>query len=309
MTAIQTVTGAIDHGALGVTLAHEHLVLQSPGLPQQYPWLYDREASIDHVAPLLAEGREAGVETIIDVTPPDLRRDVGIIEAISRRSGVRVVVCTGIWADIPRWFNEASIDEIADVFVREIEQGIADTTIRAGVIKVANNRPPGIDDVQERVLRGAAQAARRTGVPITTHASPYDVGREQMPIFADEGLPPHLVAIGHAFTDDIDYLHEVLDGGRYLSIDVFRPGREDEDGVLRAIAQLCAGGLADHIMLSQDYVPEWDRRVYARHAELSFTYVTTQVRARLADVGVAEENIETMLVTAPANFLAGGREA
>ena len=308
MTAVQTATGPVDHDELGVTLGHEHLVVHSPGLPQQYPWLYDREAMIDHTAAELVEAREAGVGTIIDVTPPDLGRDILMIEAISRRSGVNVVACTGIWRDIPRWFNAASVDEIADVFAHEIEQGIAGTSIRAGVIKVANNRPPGIDELQERVLRGAARAATRTAVPITTHTSPYDVGRDQIRIFDDEGLPPHLLAIGHAHTDDAGYLRDVLKGGHYLSIDHFKPGRDGEDGVLAAIARLCAEGHAEHIMLGHDHVPETDWRPHSRHEPPStFVYVPTHVRERLAAIGVSPDGIEAMLVTAPAAFLAGRR--
>ena len=46
----------------------------------------------------------------------------------------------------------------------------------------------------------------------------------------------------------------------------------------------------------------------ALHAELNFTYVPTRVRASLAEIGVPEADINTMLVTAPATFLAGGRE-
>jgi phosphotriesterase-related protein len=223
MTLVQTVTGPVDHTRLGVTLGHEHLALASPALPHQYPWLYDREGIMAHVSGELAQAREVGVGTVVDVSPPDLGRDVRLYEAISRRSGVNVVACTGIWMDIPRWFASATVDEIAAVFGREIEVGIADTEIRAGVIKLANSRAAGIAEVQERVLRGAARAARSTGVPITTHTSPYDVGLEQLRILDDEGLPPHLVAIGHAFTDDVAYLRRVLTSGHYVSIDQFRP--------------------------------------------------------------------------------------
>ena len=310
MTAVQTVAGPIEHSTLGVTLAHEHLVLASPGLPQQYPWLYDREALVAHAAAELVEAKAAGVGTVVDVSPPDLGRDVRLLEAISLASGVNVVACTGIWIDIPRWFTNASVEEIADVFTREIETGIADTTIRAGIIKVANNRDPGIGPVQDKVLRGAARAAMRSGVPITTHTNPYDIGRDQMRVFGETGLPPHLLAIGHSFTSDLGYLREVVEGGRYLSIDNFKPGRPDEDDVLRAIAALCADGHAEHIMLSHDHVPEWDWRPHPPHPGPSvFTYVPTDVRRKLEILGVSERDIDAMLVTAPAAFLAGGRAA
>jgi phosphotriesterase-related protein len=308
MTAVQTVTGAVEHDALGVTLAHEHLVLASPGLSHQYPWLYDRESLVEHAAAELVEAQAAGVGTIVDVSPPDLGRDVRLLEAIARESGVHVVACTGIWIDIPRWFDAASVDAIADVFIREIEVGIADSSIRAGVIKVANNRDPGIGDVQERVLRGAARAASRTGVPVTTHTSPYDVGRDQMRVFDDEGLAPQLLAIGHAFTGDVAYLREVLEGGRYVSVDHFKPGREGEDAVLAAIATLCAEGFADHILLSHDHVPEWDWRPHPPHEGPStFTYVPTALPPKLRALGVGDADIEAMLVRGPAAFLRGGR--
>lgn len=308
MTLVQTVTGPVEHSSLGITLAHEHLALASPGLAQQYPWLYDRDSMVEHVAAELAQAREAGVGTVIEVSPPDLGRDVRLYEAISRRSGVNVVACTGIWIEIPRWFTAASIEEITDVFVREIEVGIAGTSIRAGVIKVANNRVPGIGEVQEKVLRAAARAAMRTGVPMTTHTSPYEIGLEQMAIFEDERLPGRLAAIGHSFTADLAYLRRVLAAGHYVSIDHFRPGRDGEAEVLSAIATLCAEGHAGRLMLSHDHVPERDWRPHPPHEGASlYTHVPTAVRDSLRSLGVAERNIEAMLVAAPAAFLAGGR--
>jgi phosphotriesterase-related protein len=299
----------VEAAGLGLTLAHEHMALASPALPHQYPWLYDREAIVEHVSAELVQAREAGVGTVVDVSPPDLGRDVRLYEAIARRSGVHVVVCTGIWMDIPRWFQAATVDDIAEVFAREIEVGIADTSIRAGVIKVANSRVAGIGEVQERVLRGAARAAMRTGVPITTHTSPYDIGLEQMRIFADEGLPPHLAAIGHAFTGDLDYLRAVVQAGHFLSIDHFREGRDNEAEVLAAIAALCAEGHATQVMLSHDHVPEWDWRPHPPHEGRSgYCYVPLEVRPRLERLGVPASTIDDMLVTAPAAFLGGGRD-
>src|SRR5688572_14167411 len=108
MALVNTVTGPIDSAELEVTLGHEHLALASPALPHQYRWLYDRDGLIEHVSAELVQAREAGVRTVVDVSPPDLGRDVPLYEAISRRSGVNVVVCTGIWMDIPRWFASAS---------------------------------------------------------------------------------------------------------------------------------------------------------------------------------------------------------
>jgi len=315
MTQVQTATGPVEHDQLGVTLAHEHLFIHSTGLQHQYPWLYDRESAIEHVTLELQDAAAAGVGAIIDVTTPDLGRDVELMAEASRRSGVHVIVATGIWLEIPRMFRPrwdgrggADADQAAAIFTREIELGAQGTSTRAGVIKVANNRPPGIGDVEETILRGAARAARATGVPISTHTSPYDVGRDQMRVFAEEEVPPHLVAIGHAFTDDLDYLRAVLAAGHYLSIDHFGRGREEEPGVLDAVAALAAEGHADHLMLGHDNGGEMDWRPHGPHAKPStWRYVPEGGRAELERRSVAAADIEAMLIRAPAAFLSGQR--
>lgn len=311
MTQVQTATGPIEHDQLGITLSHEHLFIHSTGMQHHYPWLYDRESAIEHVTLELRDAADAGVGTIIDVTTPDLGRDVELITEASRRSGVRVIVATGIWLEIPRMFRPRwdgtdglDADRTAEIFAREIESGAAGTAIRAGVIKVANNRPPGVGEAEETILRGAARAARRTGVPISTHTSPYDIGREQMRVFADEGVPPSLVAIGHSFTDDLDYLRAVLAAGHYLSIDHFGRDREEEPAVLDAVAALAADGHADHVMLGHDFGGEMDWYPHGPHdAPSTWRYVAENGRAELKSRGVTSEDIDAMLIHGPAAFL------
>ena len=333
MTIIQTATGGVEDTELGVTLSHEHVFLSTPGLARQYPWLFDRETAIEHVVGELRDAHAVGVRSMIDVTTPDLGRDIERVKEAAQRSGVNVIAATGIWLNPVisilggqlGWFQDASVDEIMDVFVREIEVGIADSNVRAGVIKVANTEPPGVGELQEKILRAAARTAIRTSVPITTHTTPYDIGREQMRIFDDEGVPRHLVTMGHAFTDDLDYLHEVLEGGRYISVDYFNVGsagvdpeleglltelRKLEPQVVKAIAQLCQEGYADHIMLGHDYFPggfDWQpHRTYG--STIGWTYVPTRVRPALVELGVSEDDLTAMLVTAPARLLAGERD-
>ena len=308
MSEVMTVRGAIDASVLGTTLAHEHLFLHSAGLPAQYPWLYDRASALAHVVRELEQARAVGVGTLVDVTTPDLGRDISLIREASERAGVHVVAATGIWVDVPRWFSRASVDEICGVFVHEIEHGIAGSESRAGVIKVANDASPGVGEVQERILRAAARAAATTRVPVTTHTSPYGIGREQMKVFASEDVEPALIAIGHAFTDDLEYLHEVLDAGHYLSIDTFAYSRGTalEPNVLDAIATLTREGFAGRLMLSHDHTPEWDWRPHGPHEEPSiFTYISRDIVPALRDRGLADGDLDAMLVQAPAAFLSG----
>ena len=309
MVDIQTVLGPVPSDQLGLTYGHEHLFVSSAGLRDYYPWLFDTEAELDHTTAELIEAREAGVGTIVDVTTPDLGRMPELMRTVSERSGVNVVIASGLWLDPPRAMVEATAEEYADIFQHELEVGVAGTDIRAGVIKVANADPPGIGPQQEAILRGAAEASTRTGVPTTTHTGPYTIGREQMRVFADAGVAPHLVAIGHSYTGDVAYLSDVLEAGHYLSIDRFSWTPDIEDDVIAAIATLCAEGRADHIMLAHDHAPEHNS--YRRHGPhegpSGFTYIVNEVRSKLSDAGVSDADVEAMLFEAPRTFLEGGR--
>ena len=186
-------------------------------------------------------------------------------ETSPRASGVNVVVATGIWRDVPRSFWERSIDRIADIFVREIEVGIGETGIKAGVIKVANDAE-GVTPEAERVLRGAARALKRTGCPISTHHwAPAEVGRRQVEIFLDEGAPMDRICIGHsADTTDVEYLVSLLETGVYLSMDRYpgaegRPDWRERNATVKALVDR---GWAHRLMLGHDYAPA---PVSARH--------------------------------------------
>ena len=167
MLTIETALGPIDAANLGATLSHEHVLVGMGEDIAHYPWRYDMTATRLQSIKELSEAKAGGIDSLIDLTTPDLGRDVEFIRDVSAASGVNVIVATGIWRDVPRSFWMRDIDEIADIFVREIEVGIGETTIKAGCIKVASDMG-GVTPEAERILRGAARACRRTGCPIST---------------------------------------------------------------------------------------------------------------------------------------------
>ena len=140
------------------------------------------------------------------------------------------------------------------MFVRDIEEGIADTGIKAGILKCATDEP-GITPGVERVLRAVAQAHKRTGVPISTHThAGLRRGLEQQRIFEEEGVDLSRVIIGHSGdSTDVGYLEELIAGGSYLGmdrfgIDVILPFEER----VNIVAQMCERGHADKMVLSHD---------------------------------------------------------
>ena len=176
MAKINSVLGPLDTADLGFTLSHEHIIVTSAGIPQVFPEWIDREGTIARAVAGLKEGYGEGLRSMIDLTTIDLGRDVRMIEQVSRESGINIICATGTWRDIPRAFWDATPDMIAPLYIREIEEGIEGTGIKAGIIKVAND-VGGVTPEGEIVLRAAARAQKATGVPISTHTwAPERVG-------------------------------------------------------------------------------------------------------------------------------------
>ena len=313
MPTVETVLGPIDDAALGFTLSHEHVLVAMGEDNHHYPWLFDWERTRANTVRELSEAKAGGVETIIDLTTPDLGRNVEFVRDVARDSGVNIVAATGIWRDVPRSFWERGIDRIADIFVHEIEIGIGDSGIKAGVIKVANDTE-GVTPPAERVLRGAARALKRTGCPISTHQwAPAKVGARQVEIFLDEVAPMDRICIGHsADTTDVAYLESLLETGVYLSMDRYpgaegRPDWRERNATVKA---LIGRGWAHRLMLGHDYAPA---PISARHrgddaaprGPTRYLFLSTVALPALRDAGVDSETIDLMMREVPRRFLTG----
>ncbi len=316
MATINSVLGPLDTADLGFTLAHEHVLETSAGLQQVYPDFIDRQGGIRKGIASLKEAYDEGLRTIVDVTTLDLGRDIRLLEQVSRESGVQIICCTGIWLDIPRAFWYATPDMIAPLFIREIEEGIEGTGIKAGIIKVANDAG-GVTREGEIILRAAARAQKATGVPLSTHTWALDrVGEEQVRIFEDEGVDLGRVYIGHSNdTTDLDYLVGLLEKGVWLGLDRLpagnRPNTPDWEGRTETAKKLIDAGFGHRIMLSHDWqVTLWVstqemRETRHQYNPDGYTFISRKVLPRLRELGVSEETINQIMVENPRRFFEG----
>ncbi|BDH57120.1 hypothetical protein MTP03_20590 [Tsukamurella sp. PLM1] len=185
MGVVHTVTGDVDAADLGVTLMHEHVFVLTPDIQQNYPEDFgDEDARVDDAVAQLQKAYDAGVRTIVDPTVVGLGRYIPRIQRVAERTPVRIVAATGVYTyrDVPRYFMYRGPaltamtgidfpDPMVDMFVRDIEQGIADTGVKAGMLKCAIDHH-GLTEGVERVMRAVAKAHNATGVPITVHTHP-----------------------------------------------------------------------------------------------------------------------------------------
>ena len=316
MAKIPTVLGDIEASDLGATLSHEHIIVSNGEDVQHYPWLYDRQRTLNDARAVLQQLKSQGVDAMIDLTTPDLGRDIEFMIDAARDTGIHIIAGTGIWRDPPRSIMERDIDATADIFVREIEKGIGNTSVRAGAIKVANDIE-GFTEAHIRILRAAARACKRTGVPISSHHNAsMQMGTTQVRIFKEEGAPMDRIAIGHsADSTDIDYLESLLNEGVYLSMDRYpgrapRPTWEQRNATVKALIDR---GWGDKVMLGHDgWVTSWHKagdpnatNAYLARQPEGMSFVTRIAVPGLLQLGVTQAQVDTIMRETPRRFLTG----
>ena len=315
MPFLNTARGAVDLVDLGVTLMHEHVFIMTTEIMENYPegWGDGAKREADAIV-RLNELKSRGVDTIVDLTVVGLGRYIPRIARIAAATELNIVVATGLYTynDVPMHFHYlgpgaplGGPEPMVDMFVRDIEHGIADTGVKAAILKCATDEP-GMTPGVERVLRAVAQAHRQTGVPISTHThAGTRRGLEQQRIFAEEGVDLSRVVIGHSGdTTDIAYLEELIAEGSYLGMDRFGVDAilSFEDRV-NTVATMCERGHADRMVLSHDASCYFDALPEATLPvalpNWHYLHIHDDVLPALRLRGVTEEQLTTMLVDNP----------
>jgi phosphotriesterase-related protein len=315
MATVNSVLGPLDVADLGFTLTHEHVFTASAGILQTYPELFgDFGKLTEQAVATLTEARDGGVQTIVELSTLDLGRDVRFLADVSRRTGVNIIAATGIWRDIPRALWNRSPDQIAGLFVREIEQGIEGTGIKAGIIKVANDAE-GVTREGEIILRAAARAATQTGVRVSTHSyAPGRVGEQQVAIFEDEGFDLNRLYVGHSNdSTDLDYLMGLVRKGVWLGMDRHQtsvPIGPDAEGRAQTLAALIKAGVGDRLMVSHDWSVLGVSRTSDPLASRKYNpdgwlFAKRKLFPRLLELGVSQEQIQLLNQDNPRRFLGG----
>jgi len=302
---IQTVSGPIEPAAAGVTLAHEHVLVDGWEMFRSYDAILDDEQLAIEELRLL---RIAGASTLVDCTTIGLGRDPGALRRVADASGVHIVMGAGWYRSpvYPSLVRESSVERLAVSLVEEITVGVADTGIRAGIIGEIGTERGRIGAAEERVFRAAALAQCQTGVSIWTHTTNAgELAQEQIDLLTSQGVPPDRIVVSH-IGDRIgfDPLARVAQTGVYLSIDNigYVGGGYPPDAVrARNTARLVNAGHGGQVLLSGDTCT---RGMLTAYDGPGYGRVLTAFVPLLRTEGVGEAAIHAMLVDNPARALA-----
>ena len=303
--------GYIKPMDLGATLMHEHIAVLTPGIKENWPQYFNEQEFLKIADNKLNELHSRGIQSIVELTPPDLGRDIRLLKKVQDRTPMNIILCTGMYYDIPIFWRFKEVDEIADAFIKDIKEGIQGSEIKASIIKLATDESGGgLNEQNEKCLRAGARAHRATGAPITTHTGPPNVGLEQQRVLREEGVDLSRVIIGHiGDTADTDFQKQLMDEGSTIGMDRF--GIYGEGAAITfeqrvdTVAKLCSEGYADRMVLSHDHMCwiDWDLKNiipgWPDRKQNLYTHISDDVLPALRERGVSGEQIDQMMVKNP----------
>lgn len=316
MTFVRTVLGDIGPEELGVTYAHEHLVIDG-GRPVLMHADFDL-SDVDRMATEVAGAAELGLRAVVDAMPCDAGRNAAKLADISRRTGVHVVAPTGLHHDRyygpAHWSHRMNVEDLADLFIADIELGIdandysgpvvRRTPFRAGVIKAAGSEG-GLSARDERLFAAAALAHGRTGAPLLTHAEHGTGALEQVRFLVEHGVDPRQIAVSHVdkIVDRV-YHRELLSTGAVAEYDgAFRWG-DRPNGTLQLLEWMAEDELIGQVVLGMDAARQGYYRAYGGQPGL--TYLLDGFSAQMEERGLDASARHRLFVVNPARLFAVG---
>jgi phosphotriesterase-related protein len=321
LTKIQTTTGTATPAELGRTLVHEHVLVGFPGweLDAKAP-KFKRAEAMSRAVDQMQELQGHGVGTFVDPCPMDLGRDAVFLAELSQKSGMRIICTTGAYFEAEGntyTFRNLPIEEITDIYVQEIEQGIGETGIKAGAIKIATGAPT-VSAYERKLVTAAARAAKITGVPLISHTQDACCGHDQIDMVTGEGVPADQLLVGHSDgRDDFEYQQSLAARGSYVGFDRFGISLFQPDEVrVKNVLKLAAAGHLERVLMSHDSIMCWLGRPvpYANSFEAMLdmlpewrsTHIFKKILPMLREGGMSEREIETILVDNPRRLFAAG---
>jgi phosphotriesterase-related protein len=348
---IVTVEGAVDPDEVGPILPHEHVFgdfsdkidlpvaavdrkrAREPFSLETLSWIRDNIVSheqslrLDSLETAIEEVgyyHRAGGDLLVDVTPKNVGGDPRRVRAVARETDVRIVHGTAFYVHYshPDRVEAMTPADIADEFASDVLQGIGDTDVRAGVIGEVGASGE-IRPEEEKVIRGGARAARRTGAALSIHP-PFHRDEEAptskralwcLDIAEEEGLSPDRIVLCHRdqskwLESDLRYQKEIADRGAYVEFDLFghpeayheivddaQPSDLDR---VRYVEKMVEAGYADRLLLSHDVFVKTVLRMYGGNG---YAHLLENIVPLLRTRGVDDATIRTLLTENPKRVL------
>ncbi len=299
--SIITVNGPIKPGALGLTFAHEHVLVDFGGADVVSPNRYDADEAFDKILPYLKEIKALGAQSFVECTPNYLGRDAHLLKRLSEASGLHILTNTGLYGAgegkfLPDYVATETPEQLADRWIDASRNGIDGTGILPGFIKIGVNNGP-LNEADRKLVEAAARTHQTTGLTIAAHTGDAAAAREELEIVQAAGVHPSAFIWVHAQGKGTDNHIKAARAGAWVEID----GISEENYIDHAqqVKALRDANLLNRVLVSCDAgwyrVGEPQGGAYRSHAVLLQRFVP-----ELKKQGFSNEAVDQLLVTNPA---------
>lgn len=303
--SIQTVSGPISAEKFGFALPHEHVLCDFVGAEQTGRQRWDVAEVVKTIKPYLMKLKERGVRSFVDCTPAYIGRDPRILKQLAQETGLQIVTNTGYYGGagdkfVPKHAYSETAEQLAARWIKEWEQGIEDTDVKPGHIKIgvdeATGTPPGLSDIDAKLVDAAAIASKRTGLSVTCHTGGAIAGYRAAERFAKAGANPAKFIVAHSDGHGTDTNRKVAELGAWVSLDGHGYRKLEEH--LTTLLPLLDKH-AERILLSMDSGWYWAGEPNGGKIR-DYNYLTDVFLPALKKEGISEQVIRQLTVTNPA---------
>jgi predicted metal-dependent phosphotriesterase family hydrolase len=268
----------------------------------------------DRMVAELVAYREAGGRSIVEVTCDGWGRDLTVLARLSEASQVHIVATAGFYIEpcLPLYVSDWTVERLADHLTQEILNGVGNHGRKCGVLKSAVHRARA-EGVELKGLKAVAIAQKRTGLAITTHTTGGrrqevpggTVGVHQLQILKSEGVLPSRLIVGHVDErPDIDLLCDLALEGCFIQFDVIGKEHWLRDATRAELVHaMVQRGYTEQLLLSHDRNRDHEMRY---GGNTGYCHLFESFLPRLGQLGVTDEQIQTMVVGNPARAFSMG---
>jgi phosphotriesterase-related protein len=333
---VRTVLGPIAVEDMGVTLMHEHIVLDTSswwrrpccatdigfaerpldismiGDLRMNPFLNRDNCGLFDVAAAIEELRlfaDYGGRTVVDPTNLGIGRDPSALQRISRRTGLHIVMGAGFYleASHPPHVRDMSVETIAEQIARDCGVSEDEPEVCAGLIGeigVSKDFTP----AEEKVLRAAARASKLSGAPLSVHLPGWErLAHRVLDVVESEGADLRHTVLCHMNPSlhDPQYQRSLADRGAFIEYDMIgmdffyadqQAQSPCDEENAIAICRLVDDGYLNSILMSQDV---FLKMMLTRYGGFGYGYILKHFVPRLKRHGMHQRTIDHILIDNP----------
>lgn len=284
----------------GLTYVHEHTTIDLSSLKKT------EDTNLNTFKETVEEYKELynkGVRNIIDVTVRGMKRNPEYVKKISEITKMNIIQSTGWYQDkfLPDYIETASIKELSQMMIDDIEQGIDGTNIKAKLIGEIGTSKNKMTDREKKVFKAAVIAHKKTKVPITTHTTLGTFGREQVDFFKSEGVNLENIVIGHVdLTGSVEYILDLLREGVYVEFDTVGKENYMSDQIrVNMLKKIEESGFENKVFLSMDITRRSHLKAFGG---IGYSYLLDTFVPMMKKNNISERFIQKMLIDNPMKF-------